>query len=450
MMQDIPMYKVIHCEDSVILFFPQSLDIISMAPGDFEVTKEEQIVECYENFMRKYRERMQGTANETTRKAILSKIMLNLTDNCNLDCTYCYASKYYNEQDMSEETIEKIISKFFLTDFISVVKRVVFFGGEPLLNLRGMEYLIKRMEVLFAENKIMEIPRFNIITNGTIYNDRIAHLFKKYNMGIIVSCDGPPDLQNMHRPFRGSGKGSFKIVAENIKQMVKDGLKPGIECTVTNHTVASQYNHAGLKEFFQKEFGLDSIFFVQENMTAPEKIFDYSDFQKQGNIYFQILMGFDHDTDTFEVPYRLLTRKPLGYACGLGKASFHILANGDVYPCQLVAGMDEFKITDINTFNDSIFLTNTWTQKYEKQSAKCHACWAKPICKFCPARQILESGCYTLTENDCNHQRELLQDLIIKVVKLRKDPQQWEDFTSRLKAKANTIEEKLETLSVIN
>ena len=449
-MQEIPMYKVIHSEDSVIVFFPQSMDIISMTSGDFEAAKEEQIVECYENFLRKYKERIQGAGIETSGKAILSKIMLNLTDNCNLDCEYCYAAKYYNKQDMSEETIEKVISKFFLSDFISVVKRVVFFGGEPLLNLHGMEYFIKRMEVLFAENKIMEIPRFNIITNGTIYNDRIARLLKKYNMGIIVSCDGPPDLQNVQRPFRGNRKGSFEIVAENIKKMVKDGLKPGIECTVTRHTTDSCYNHSRLKDFFQKEFGLDSIFFVQENIISPEKMFDYSDFQKQGNIYFQILKALDHDTDVFEVPYRLLTKRPLGYACGLGRSSFHVLANGDIYPCQLIAGMEEFKITDIDTFDDSFFQNNSWIEKYEKHSAGCRSCWAKTICKFCPARKILESGCYTLTESDCIRQRELLQDLIIRVVKLRKDSKQWEDFTSRLKKKANTIEEKLETLSAIN
>ncbi len=450
-MQNLPLYKVIEGEDSVILFFPHTLDIISMEPGEFKKTKEEQIVECQENFLKIYKQSMKGASNESSGKAItLSKIMLNLTDKCNLDCNYCYASKYFSDQDISEETIEKVISKFFLSDAVSGVKRVVFFGGEPLLNLRGMEYFINRMEELFAENKISEIPRFNIITNGTIYTDRIARLFKKYNMGIIVSCDGPPELQDKQRPFRGLHKGSFDIVAGNIKQMVKYGLKIGIECTITRHTVEAGCNHAGLKDFFYKEFGLEGIAFVPENMTAPEKIFNYSDFQKQGNIYFQVLKELDYDTDTFEVPYRLLTRRPLSYACGLGRSIFHILANGDVYPCQLIAGMEEFKIAHIDSFNDSLFLSNTWTKKYEKHSTKCHSCWAKPICKFCPARHILESRCYTLPDAACNHQRESIIDLILNVVKLRKDPKQWEDFSVRLKEKTKAIEKTQEMHFVVS
>lgn len=447
----LPLYKVIQGEDSVILFFPHSLNIISMEPGDFNNTKKEQIVECHENFLKIDKQKMQDVLNKPSGKAVtLSKIMLDITDKCNLDCNYCYASKYISDQDMSEETMEKVISKLFLSDVVSGVKRVVFFGGEPLLNLRGMEYFINRLGELFAENKIAEIPIFNIITNGTIYTDRISRIFKKYNMGIIVSCDGPPELQDKQRPFRGSLKGSFDIIADNIRQMVKTGLNIGIECTITRHTVERGFNHAGLKDFFYKEFGLDSISFVPENMTAPEKIFEYSDFQKQDNIYFQVLKELDYDADSFEIPYRLLTRRPLGYACGLGKSIFHILANGDVYPCQLIAGMEEFKIAHIDSFNDSLFFNNTWTEKHDKHSMKCYSCWAKPVCKFCPARHILESGCYTLPDAACSRQRDLIGELIVNVVKLRKDPKQWKDFSERLKEKAKAIEKRMERHFIVS
>jgi uncharacterized protein len=351
---------------------------------------------------------------------------------------------------MTEETIEKVIATFLLSPMVTGIDRVVFFGGEPLLNLQGMEYFIGRMEELFAQKKILRIPRFNIITNGTIYTDRVARLFKKYDMGIVVSLDGPRDLHDSQRFFRGTHKGSFDIVAGNVKKIVKDGLKLNIECTVTKQAVKLGYDYNKLKSFFRQELGVKGVSFVPENMTSPEKMFAFSDFKKKGNMYFESLRELDHDNDIFEVPYRLLTRRPLHTACGLGKTVFHILANGDVYPCQLIAGMEEFKIAHIDDFNDSLFKGNSWITRYETHSTKCDSCWAKPICKFCPAREILESDSFTLTESGCNSRRESLEDLIKKVVKMRQDPEQWQAFTLRLKERTKVIEESMDTIAAIH
>lgn len=419
-----------------------------MKPEDFEQASEAQIEECFRNFLERF-EQSNSQPVSNNGKFVLSKIMLNLTDRCNLDCRYCYASKYYDEEDMSEEMIDKVISKFFLSAKVDEVRRVVFFGGEPLLNLSGFEYFIDRMEGLFEEGIIPKIPIFNIITNGTIYSERIGRLLKKYNMGVIVSCDGPPELQNGQRPFRHLENDSYEIVAENIKRMRTDGLKIGIEATITKHTLEAGYTFTTLKEYFLKELGVESVTCVPENMTSPEKVFDYSEFQEQDNEYFRVLKNLEYDTEEFEVPYRLLLKRPLSYACGLGQTSFHVLANGDVYPCQVIAGMDEFKICDIDSFSDTLFKINTWIKRYDEQSSKCLSCWAKPICKFCPAREILESGSYTLTDKACDLRRNKFEDLIVNVVKLRKEPQLWNDFTGRLREKAKAIEENIDTIAAI-
>lgn len=451
-MSDLPKYKAIHAEDAVILFFPKSVDIISMKPEDFDNTTEAQLQECFENFLERFKKKFQSELPGSTGKLELNKIMVNLADDCNMDCCYCYASRYYHKNYMSVETIKKVIAGFLLSDVISGLNQLVFFGGEPLLNLTGMEYFIDRIEELFKEEKISRIPNFNIITNGTIYSKRIANLFQKYQMGVLVSCDGPPELQNEQRPFRGSGKGSYDIVARNIRQMVRDKQNVRIECTVTKRTLELGYNHEKLKDFFSTEFGIDRISFVPEMITGDAKILEdfYQDFYNHKNLYIQALLNLDFNDEMFEVPHRLLIKRPFAYPCGLGRSSFHILANGDIYPCQLIAGQKEFKIADIDSFNDSYFHNNNWTEKYKENSAKCDSCWAKPLCKFCPLRQLIESNCYTLPEPACVEQRKSIEKLILRVVELRKDPDQWNDFIQRLEKnpearKVGTVRQNVKT-----
>jgi sulfatase maturation enzyme AslB (radical SAM superfamily) len=112
--------------------------------------------------------------------------------------------------------------------------------------------------------------------------------------------------------------------------------------------------------------------------------------------------------------------------------------------------MEEFKLTHIDSFNDSYFLDNTWTGMYKKHSEKCHSCWVKPLCKFCPAREFLESRSYTLTDAGCNARRKMIEELIVSVVKLRNDSQEWGDFNRSLKEKTKAIEESREMLSAID
>lgn len=440
-MSNLPEYKVIHSKDLVIIFFPRSMDIISMQPEDFEKAAPEQILEVSRNFLEEYKKKFSQNLKRPAGRRGLFKIMLDVTDNCNLDCRYCYAAKYYKKENMSEETLEKVITKFLLPDTIEWIDRVVFFGGEPLLNLPGIEYFIHRVEELSEKGKLANMPAFHIITNGTLYSDKIAALFKKYNMGVLVSIDGPPGIQNVQRPFRGSHKGSYEVIAQNLKQMIKDKQRLSFECTITKHTIASGYDQPKLKKFFLDEFNLQEGSFVPENMVTKDKMFNFADFTGGGNMYYRVLTELDVQSDTFEVPYRLVVKKPLSNPCGLGRSSFHILANGDVYPCQLLAGLEEYKLTDLDSFNDSHFDHNNWTEKFTQHAAKCRSCWVKPICKFCPARQLLEADSYTLTEEACARRRELMEDLIVRIVRLQKDDRQWQDFRERIKNKADAIGE---------
>lgn len=80
-------------------------------------------------------------------------MVLNLTENCNLRCRYCYLSEEYQftrnrtENRMSFETAKKAVDRYF--SYLERIKKkipnkkagITFYGGEPLLEFS----LIKRI-----------------------------------------------------------------------------------------------------------------------------------------------------------------------------------------------------------------------------------------------------------------------------------------------------------------
>lgn len=69
----------------------------------------------------------------------LFRLCLLVSQQCNLDCSYCYADKgtYGNPSFMNIETVYKTISAF--SKIFDSIYAIQFLGGEPLLNLDVIE-----------------------------------------------------------------------------------------------------------------------------------------------------------------------------------------------------------------------------------------------------------------------------------------------------------------------
>jgi len=91
---------------------------------------------------------------------------------------------------------------------------VVWYGGEPLLNLPLMEAAMPRWEKFFgAAGKDLG---WSVTTNGTLLNARAREVLDRHKVGILLSLDGPPETHNQSRVYYG-GKPSFQdIPTEDI------------------------------------------------------------------------------------------------------------------------------------------------------------------------------------------------------------------------------------------
>ena len=216
-----------------------------------------------------------------------SQLILEVTQDCNMRCKYCVHSGGYknirghNRRNMEINVAIRSIDCFF--DIISSGLRtnldntitIAFFGGEPILEIKKIELIIKLIE---GRRKSRECFRkFNIVyrmtTNGTLLNKDVIKIIKKYGIIIDISLDGPSDQHDLFRVFK-NGLGSWKLIINNIKGF-NDETKEYFRSN--GHFICSVHpNHDTTKidNFFTKQriIDIDKVIFSavdMENAIVP-------------------------------------------------------------------------------------------------------------------------------------------------------------------------------------
>ena len=169
---------------------------------------------------------------------------------CNIACKYCYqnpqrkANNYSKKYDMDKmkEALSKAEEPFTL------------FGGEPLL----MPF--EDLEELFRWG-FEKFKGSTIQTNGILINDNHIEIFKKYNVDIGISIDGPEELNDV-RWFKNIDKTRemTKKTEDIIFKLCSEGLIPGLIVTLHKGN-ASKERLPKLSDWIKKldEIGIKSV-----------------------------------------------------------------------------------------------------------------------------------------------------------------------------------------------
>ena len=125
-------------------------------------------------------------------------IILLITYDCNLRCSYCYEPKKAHYK-MSAETAKSCLKKTIESlneDYDSVI--VQFMGGEPILSFD----LIKEVsEWIWSQSFKVSVRNVHAPTNGTILTPDIKEWLKtnKDRFSLALSFDGDRLMQNLNR-----------------------------------------------------------------------------------------------------------------------------------------------------------------------------------------------------------------------------------------------------------
>ena len=146
------------------------------------------------------------------------------TYQCNLACKYCYEGRLpqVSTLTLAEQDVEALYKSI---DCISSSRGgqkagTELTGGEPLLP--GNKTLVEQIFIEASKRG----HSIGVVSNGVCLASHFAELFLRYSKSISfvqVTLDGPREIHDSRRPFRG-GQGTFEAIATTIDFLLAHDL----------------------------------------------------------------------------------------------------------------------------------------------------------------------------------------------------------------------------------
>jgi uncharacterized protein len=140
----------------------------------------------------------------------LELLVVQATPFCNLDCAYCYLPNRSSTARMSEVTLERLFESVFSSPFVSDRLTVLWHAGEPLV--AGVEYYRQAFAIIERLNRTDIRVTNSVQTNGTLLDRDWIEFFRRHDVRIGISLDGPPHLHDRHRRNRNGGGTCEKVL----------------------------------------------------------------------------------------------------------------------------------------------------------------------------------------------------------------------------------------------
>lgn len=156
-------------------------------------------------------------------------LMMYLTEECNLRCSYCFVKKEprFMTRDVALRTVDFLLQRTVSGGVYDLF--ITFFGGEPFLAVDRMQEVVDyARERRLNQNKIVH---FAATTNGTLANARVQKVVQEGAMSLLISLDGGPRA-NRQRPMV-SGRESYSRVARNLEKLAAWSPRSLIRVTYT-------------------------------------------------------------------------------------------------------------------------------------------------------------------------------------------------------------------------
>ncbi len=198
-----------------------------------------------------------------------SKLHIFPTTQCNASCIYCYARPNEYNYKLDVEIAKKAVDLVATTNSLEICFHG---GGEPLIEKELISEIIE-----YAKKKCNNVKI--ILQSNGIMNKATRRWVLKNTDYLIISCDGPPEIQNKQRPLK-NGSESSPIVEKTIRFFVKHNMAFHVMCTITAYSVlrmdeiVNYFRKLGVKiigmnpVIKKKEYGVDLDLFAKYFLKA--------------------------------------------------------------------------------------------------------------------------------------------------------------------------------------
>lgn len=322
-------------------------------------------------------------------RQVLSLVQLSISSICNLNCKYCYATdrEEFSFPPMTLSDYQRVI------DEICTINPNVSFtitGGEPLMNSDCFDiarYINKKG------------CRVDILTNGTLINEKNINKIKEYFWKVTISMDGSTKVK--HEKFRGPN--TYERTTKAIELLDTYSIPNYLSMTVNRLNINDVGDMA-------KKYGRKLRFaplFPAGNANKSE-----IDLSITGKEYYDILSNTEgvnplsYCESTLEASQKYRRCK-----CAIGGSEISISATGDIYPCQLLH-YPQFYIGNIHEHSVvSLYRNSDIIKKCSMMTVDniegCKSCPIKYICGgACRARAFHEKGDIMVSGDFCEYEKK--------------------------------------------
>jgi uncharacterized protein len=322
----------------------------------------------------------------------LQALVLNVTNQCNLACTYCYefgadkiATPSGKPKYMTKETARASIDLLLAESAGRKGVHVTFFGGETLMN-----FPLVRDIVAYANGAAAALGKgitYSLTTNATLLTDPIIEFIAENAIGVTVSIDGPSDIQDHHRVYR-SGKGSYEVIEPRLRALIARQQSRAVTARVT--LTQGVTDVVRIFRHLKDELGFHEVGFAPVT-NSGERDYALGDtgmgdvlagFHALADEWLEhALRGEMHGfTNVTETIGELIQGVNKSHPCGAALALMGVSASGDLSPCHRFTDADTHTMGNVADGIDRAKQKDFLDRGHVGAKYECQSCWARPLC----------------------------------------------------------------------
>lgn len=298
---------------------------------------------------------------------------------CNLACTYCFEGMGNLTADYMDltgaENVIKFIKKTTIGNNCNALS-IELYGGEPLLNFDIGYTILVELSDWAKENGIHF--SVNAITNGTLITEDIANKLSEFKSSILVTLDGPKEIHNRRRMYKG-GRGTFDDIVKGLIIAKEHKLPTKVRINFDNE------NQSYIPTLFDELRSLsleDVVISIKPIFNSSPACLSYpSSFQDSVGITISDRLyeiARDKGFKTEEVP----VLPTINVCSALHSSVFTVDPPGRLFKCAVLPPYEEFSVGEIDEKGEPRFnsLFYEMMRREPLTIDDCGSCKLVPIC----------------------------------------------------------------------
>jgi len=318
-------------------------------------------------------------------------IALFLTQTCNLRCVYCYGQggEYGHQGVMTWDTARAAVDWLMDNSLDAEQVHIGFFGGEPLLNFPLLQQVVSYAKAQAATRG--KRVAFNMTTNATRLTDKIIAYLKAEDINPLISCDGPPALQDRQRPFK-NGRGSYQRLFANVQKLRQVFPDLTARATLRDNADPAAIRQGLAAVGFTTQYlsraspvilaGARAAQTAQQPDPDPSDDRFLADQRAEVSRLFAAVNARNLTAHTAPLALALVSSLVTGQqrqvACGVGRGLAGVSVSGEIYPCHRFVGLAGARLGHLHDYRAG--KVNDYHRAVVDNLPVCRGCWARYLC----------------------------------------------------------------------